>query len=85
MEYAKFNTKVVKLDVNAQSAQTDTHLRFELPCKEQVSADLIQRVQSVHRFLYAGVQVHDAPGDGVVRHLGYTQINIQHETRSDKT
>lgn len=51
-----------------------THLGFELPGEEQVSADLIQRVESVHRLLHTGMQIHDASGDGVVRHLGYALI-----------
>ena len=59
-------------DVTAQSVRAETHLRFELPCEEQVSADLVQRVQPVHRLLDAGVQIHDASGDGVVRHLEHT-------------
>lgn len=46
-----------------------THLGFELPGEEQVSVDLIQGVQSVHRLLHTGVQIHDASGDSVVRHL----------------
>lgn len=78
-------TKEHKPDVNAESAQADPHLRLELPCKEQVSADLIQSVQPVHRLLYAGVQVHDASGDGVVCHLGYRQTHTQSQTSSDKT
>lgn len=69
--------KSTKPDGNAESAASDPHLRFELPCEEQVSADLIQSVQPVHRLLDAGVQVHDASGDGVVRHLGYRQRRTQ--------
>lgn len=51
------------------SAPSAAHLWLELPGEEQVSADLIQVVQPVHRLLYAGVQVHNPPGDGVVGHL----------------
>lgn len=49
------------------------HLGLELPRKEQISADLIQGVKSVHRLLDARVQVNDPSGDGVIGHLGFTQ------------
>lgn len=45
------------------------HLWLELPSKEQVSADLVQGVQPVHRLLDAAVQVHNPPGDSIVGHL----------------
>lgn len=49
------------------------HLGLELPCKEQISADLIQGVKSVHRLFDTRVQVNDPSGDGVIGHLGFTQ------------
>lgn len=51
----------------------DGHLGLELPCKEQISADLIQGVKSVHRLFDARVKVNDPSGDGVIGHLGFTQ------------
>lgn len=60
-------------DLSTKTAQRDVHLRFELPRKEQISADFIQSVKSVHRLLDAGVQVHNPPGDSVVCHLPDTQ------------
>lgn len=50
--------------------QLGVHLGFELPREQQVSADLVQIVKSVHRLLDTGVQVHDTSGDGIVCHLG---------------
>lgn len=50
--------------------QLGVYLGFELPREQQVSADLVQIVKSVHRLLNTGVEVHDASGDGVVCHLG---------------
>ncbi|KAF3858565.1 hypothetical protein F7725_011766 [Dissostichus mawsoni] len=73
------------LEIYRCGTRNNAHLGFELPCKEQISADLIQRVQSVHRFCNARVQVHDASGDGVVRHLGYThdQIELVHQDEEE--
>lgn len=51
------------------------HLGLELPRKEQVSADLIQGVKSVHRLLDARVKINDPSGDGVIGHLGFTQAS----------
>lgn len=53
------------------------HLGLELPRKEQISADLIQGVKSVHRLLDARVQVNDPSGDGVIGHLGFPQNDTQ--------
>lgn len=64
-------------DLSTKAAQGDVHLRFELPRKEQISADFIQSVKSVHRLLDAGVQVHNPPGDSVVCHLADTQRNTK--------
>lgn len=44
---AKSKSRIVTSDATV-SVLIDAHLRFELPCKQQVSADFIKGVQSVY-------------------------------------
>lgn len=70
------------------SLKNYNYLWFKLPCKQQIPSDIIQGIDTVNRLLHSGMQIHDAPGNGVIYHLGYwssVRITSQHQPKSKTT